>query len=65
LNLKNAVLLLSPHEKSKEFSNFISEIMDFCYSYSEVFESYLPGEKIDSYDLVYGKNLFKNSKFFE
>ena len=59
LNLKNAVLLLSPHEKSKEFSNFISEIMDFCYSYSEVFESYLPGEKIDSYDLEFRNSMEK------
>ena len=44
-------LLLSPHKKSKEFSNFISEIMDFCYSYSEVFESYAPGKKIEAYDI--------------
>ena len=44
-SLEANFLLLSPHEKSKEFSNFIIEIMDFCYSYSEVFESYVPGEE--------------------
>ena len=58
-SLKANFLLLSPHEKSKEFSNFISEIMDFCYSYSEVFESYLPGEKIDSYDLEFRNSMEK------
>ena len=50
---------MSPHEKSKEFSNFISEIMDFCYSYWEVFESYLPEEKIDSYDLEFCNSMEK------
>lgn len=40
-SLKANSLLLSPNEKSKEFSNFISEITGFCYSYSEVFESKL------------------------
>ena len=58
-SLKANFLLLSPHEKSKEFSNFISEIMDFCYSYSEVFESYVPGEKIDSYDLEFRNSMEK------
>ena len=58
-SLKANFLLLSPHEKSKEFSNFIIEIMDFCYSYSEVFESYLPGEKIDSYDLEFRNSMEK------
>ena len=58
-SLKANFLLLSPHEKSKEFSNFICEIMDFCYSYSEVFESYLPGEKIDSYDLEFRNSMEK------
>ena len=57
--LKVNFFLLSPHEKLKEFSNFISEIMDFCYSYSEVFESYLPGEKIDSYDLEFRNSMKK------
>ena len=52
-------LLLSPHDKSEEFSNFISEIMDFCYSYSEVFESYVPGEKMDSYDLEFRNSMEK------
>ena len=42
-------LLLSPHEKSNEFSNFILEIMDLCISYAEIFESYLPKEERDSY----------------
>jgi hypothetical protein len=50
-SLKANSLLLSPYEKLKEFSNFISKIMDFCYSYSEVFESYGSEEKIDSYDI--------------
>jgi len=58
-SLKANFLLLSPHEKSKEFSNFISEIIDFCYSYSEVFESYVPGEKIDSYDLEFRNSMEK------
>ena len=58
-SLEANFLLLSPHEKSKEFSNFISEIMDFCYSYSEVFESYVPGEKIDSYDLEFRNSMEK------
>ena len=58
-NLKANSFLLSPHEKSKEFSNFISEIMDFCYSYSEVFESYVPREKIDSYDLKFLNSMEK------
>ena len=58
-SLKANSLLLSPNEKSKEFSNFISEIMDFCYSYSEVFESYVPGEKIDSYDLEFRNSMEK------
>ena len=40
-------------------ANFISEIMDFCYSYSEVFESYVPGEKIDSYDLEFRNSMEK------
>lgn len=44
---------LSPHEQSKEFSNLISEIIDFCYSYSEVFELDLPQETIDSYELEF------------
>ena len=58
-SLKANSLLLSPNEKSKEFSNFISEIMDFCYSYSEVFESYVPGEKINSYDLEFCNSMEK------
>lgn len=33
--------------------------MDFCYSYSEVFESYVPGEKIDSYDLEFRNSMEK------
>ena len=66
-SLKANSLLLSPNEKSKEFSNFISEIMDFCYSYSEVFESsyvsfllpLVPGEKINSYDLEFLNSMEK------
>ena len=58
-SLKANSLILSPNEKSKEFSNFISDIMDFCYSYSEVFESYVPGEKINSYDLEFRNSMEK------
>jgi hypothetical protein len=50
-NLKANFILLSPHEQSKEFSDFISEIIDFCYSYSEVFDLGLPQETRDSYEL--------------
>lgn len=45
--------LLSPHEKSKEFSDLIGEIVDVCYSYAEVVESYLPKEKSDLYYLEF------------
>ena len=38
-SLKANSLLLSPHEKSKKFSEFIHDIMDFCYSYEDIFES--------------------------
>ena len=58
-SLKANSLILSPNEKSKEFSNFISDIMDFCYSYSEVFESYVPGEKIKSDDLEFRNSMEK------
>ena len=50
-SLKANFILLSPHEQSKEFSDFISEIIDFCYSYSEVFELDLPQERRNSYEL--------------
>jgi len=53
-SLKANFLLLSPHEKAKEFSNFICEIMDCCYSYSEVFESY---ESIGSDHLKFRNNM--------
>ena len=33
--------------------------MNFCYSYSEVFESYVFGEKIDSYDLEFRNSMEK------
>ena len=58
-SLKANFLFLSPHEKSKEFSNFIMEIMDFCYFYSEVFESYVPKEEMDSYDLEFRNSMEK------
>jgi len=58
-NLEANFLLLSPHEKSKEFSNFIIDIMDFCYSYSEVFELYVPREKSNSYDLEFRNSIEK------
>lgn len=51
--LKANFILLSPHEQSKEFSDFISEIIDFFYSYSEVFQLDLPQETRDSYELEF------------
>lgn len=44
-------ILLSPHEKSKEFSKFIDEIIMYLDSYSEIFELDLPREKRDSHEL--------------
>jgi len=32
-SLKANFIILSPHEQLKEFSDFINEIIDFCYSY--------------------------------
>ena len=34
-------------------ATFISEIIDFCYSYSEIFELDLPQETRDSYELEF------------
>lgn len=39
-NLETNFFLLSPHEKSEEFSDFINEIRSLCHSYTETFESY-------------------------
>jgi hypothetical protein len=58
-SLEANFLPLSPHEKSNEFSDFIIEIMDFCYSYSELFESYPTAEKFDSYDLEFRNSVEK------
>lgn len=58
-SLEANFLLLSCGDKSKEFSDFISEIMDFCYSYSELFESYRTAEKFDSYDLEFRNSMKK------
>ena len=58
-SLETNFLLLSPHEKSKEFSGFIIEIMDFCYSYSEVFESDISVEKFDRYDWEFRNSMQK------
>ena len=33
--------------------------MDFCYSYSEVFESDISAEKFDSYDLEFRNSMEK------
>jgi len=49
-SLEANFLLLSPHEKSMEFSDFIIEILDCCYSHSEIFESDIPAEKFDLYE---------------
>lgn len=46
-SLEAKFLLLSPYEKSNEFSDFIIEIINFCYSYSELFESYATAEKCE------------------
>ena len=37
-SLKANFILLSPHEQSKEFSDFINEIIDFCYSNTSEYE---------------------------
>jgi len=58
-SLETNFLLLSPQEKSKEFSGFIISIMDFCYSYSEVFESDISVEKFDLYDLEFRNSMQK------
>lgn len=52
-SLKANFIPLSPHEQSKEFSDFIIQIRNFCYSYSEVFELDLPQETRDSYELKF------------
>ena len=52
-SLKANFILLSPHEHSKEFADFIIEIIQFCCSYSEIFELDLPQETRDSYELKF------------
>ena len=56
-SLKANSLLLSPHEKSEEFSNFIVEIMDYCMSYADLFESNLTKEETDSYQLEFRNSM--------
>ena len=58
-SLEANFLLLSPQEKSNEFSDFIVEITDFCYTYSELFESILTAEKFDSDDLKFRNSMEK------
>ena len=58
-SLEANFLLLSPHEKSIQFSDFIIEILYICYSHSEVFESYNPTEKFDSYELEFRNSIEK------
>jgi len=58
-SLEANFLLLSPHEKAKEFSAFIIEIMDFCYSYCEIVESDVILEKRNSYDLEFRNSMEK------
>ena len=58
-SLKANFFLLSPHEKSEKFSDFINEIMDYCYSYAEIFESYLSEEERASYDLKFRNSMEK------
>ena len=60
--LKANFILLSPHEKSKQFSDFINEISNFCYSYYEIFELDLPQETINSYELEF-RNFMKKIHF--
>lgn len=50
-SLKANFILLSPHEKSKEFAELMEEITMYCVSYSEIFELELPKEKRDSHEL--------------
>ena len=58
-SLEANFLLLSPHEKSIQFSDFIIEILNFCYSHFEVFESDIPREKFDSYELEFRNSIEK------
>lgn len=52
-SLRANFFILSPTEKSKGFAHFICEIMNLCYGYCEVVESYLPKEEVDFYDLEF------------
>lgn len=58
-SLEANFFLLSPHEKSREFSDFILEILDFCYSHSEVFDSDISAEKLNSYELEFRDSIEK------
>jgi len=68
-SLEANFLLLSPHEKSVKFSDFIIEILDFCYSHSEIFESDIPAEKFDLYEAEFRGSIekiyLKIQKFLE
>ena len=58
-SLKENYLLFSPHEKSKEFSCFIDDILDVCYSYEEVVEFYFPEEEWKSYQFEFRRKIKK------
>ena len=57
--LKSNYILLSPHLREKKFSNFICEISQICYSYSEIFELSLPKEEMNSYNLEFRNSIEK------
>lgn len=42
-----------------EFSDFIIDILDFCYSHSEIFESDISAEKFDLYESEFRDSIEK------
>jgi len=52
--LESKLVLLSPHEKSLDFSDFINEILDYCESFNNDSDSF-----IENYDLL--DNQFRDS----
>lgn len=67
--LESKLVLLSPHKKSLDFSDFVEEILDYCESFNDdepsdsFIESYdlLDKEFRDSIEKIY----FKIQKFLE
>ena len=58
-SLKANFCLLSFHEKSMEFSNFIEEIVDLYYEYEQLFDSAISEEESDSHKLQCYKSIEK------